>query len=254
LISGDAQKKFIGKPFTIMRGQFSIKDGDYEVKTVSSATPDPAYSRTAFSWGEMESKVEASCSSPPVYQFAAFVTGNTDLSATMTTKLLKANKDCKACVDLGQRDKCVIGRWIMDDESLASFLQLAWDNQTGPLITGDAIFEFLGNGQMKLTFQKMKIVVFYKVTQSTVIVNGTQGGTWSSSLGTMRSCPVNNSVMMDTTIRIFSPVDITTKHLIPGRADTTDFQFQCKGKTMTLSHPDAKVKGKTVVWHLSREQ
>ncbi|HOZ05679.1 MAG TPA: hypothetical protein PLS60_09870, partial [Arenimonas sp.] len=196
----------------------------------------------------------AACSSPPVYQYAAFVTGSKDLTENLKTKLLKSDKECKACSDLGQRDKCVIGRWIMDDESLASFLQLAWDNQTGPLITGDAIFEFLGNGQMKLTFQKLKIVVFYKVSQSTVIVNGTQSGTWSSTPGTMRSCPVSNTVMLDTTIRIFYPADITTKHMIPGQAETTDFQYQCKGNTMTLSHNDAKVKGKQVIWHLSREK
>jgi len=253
LISGDVQKKFIGKPFTIMRGQFTIKDGDYTVKTVSSTSPEPAYSRTAFQWGEMDKKVEASCSSPLAYQYAAFVTDGKDITETLTADLTKENKDCKACVNLGQRDKCVIGRWIMDDESLASFLKLAWDNQTGPLITGDAIFEFLDNGQMKLTFKKLKIVVFYQLTQSTVIANGIQSGKWSSSSGQLRSCPVSNTVMLDTTIRVFSPVDVTSKVMIPGQAETTDFQFQCKGNTMTLSHQDAKVKGKMVVWHLSRE-
>ena len=254
LISGSTEKKFTSKPFTIMRGQFTIKDGDYEVSTSSSAKPETAYSHTAFAWGAMDKEVEAACSSPPVYQYAAFVTGSKDLTENLKTKLLKSNKECKACSDLGQRDKCVIGRWIMDDESLASFLQLAWDNQTGPLITGDAIFEFLGNGQMKLTFQKLKIVVFYKVSQSTVIVNGIQSGTWSSTSGTMRSCPVSNTVMLDTTVRVFAPIDITTKHMIPGQAETTDFQYQCKGNTMTLSHNDAKVKGKQVIWHLSREK
>lgn len=253
LISGSVQKKLIGKPFTIMRGQFTIKDGDYTVKTVSATSPEPAYSRMAFQWGAMDKKVEASCASPPTYQYGAFVTANKDITETLTIDLVKTHKDCKACVDLGQRNKCVIGRWIMDDESLASFLKLAWDNQTGPLITGDAIFEFLDNGQMKLTFKKLKIVVFYQVTQSTVIANGIQSGTWSSSPGQLRSCPVNNTVMLDTTIRVFSPVDVTSKLMIPGQAETTDFQFQCKGNSMTLSHPDAKVKGKMVVWHLSRE-
>lgn len=253
-ISGNTQKKFVGKPFTIMRGQFTIKDGDYDVKTTSSAKPSAGYSHTAFSWGDMDEQVEASCSSPPVYQYAAFVTGSKDLTESMSTKLKKSNKDCKACTDLGQKDKCLIGRWIMDDESLASFLQIALDKDAHPDVSGDAIFEFLDNGQMKITFQQLKIVATNTESKSTVIGNGLQTGTWSSNPGILRSCPVTNTVMLDTTVQILKPIKFSTHVKIPGQAETTDFQFQCKGSTMTLSHPDAKIKGKLVVWHLSRQK
>ncbi|MGH8108158.1 MAG: hypothetical protein ACREO1_05500 [Arenimonas sp.] len=253
-ISGNTQKKFVGKPFTIMRGQFTITDGDYDVKTTSSGKPPAGYSHTAFSWGDMDDHVEASCSSPPVYQYAAFVTGNKDLTESMSTKLLKSNKDCKACTDLGQKDKCLIGRWVMDDESLASFLQIALDKDAHPDVSGDAIFEFLDNGQMKITFQQLKIVATNTESKSTVIGNGIQTGTWSSSPGTLRSCPVTNTVMLDTTVQILKPIKFSTHVKIPGQAETTDFQFQCKGSTMTLSHPDAKIKGKLVIWHLSRQK
>ncbi len=252
-ISGTVQKKFTGKAFTIMRGQFTIKDGDYDVTTTSSAKPAPAYSRTAFVWSEMDKHVETSCSSPPVYQYAAFVTGNKDVTDTMKTKLLKSNKECKACTDLGQRDKCLIGRWIMDDESLASFLHIALDKTASPTVSGDAIFEFLDNGQMKITMKELKIVATNAESKSTVIGNGIQTGTWSSNPGVFRSCPVTNTVMLDTTVQILKPIKFSTHVKIPGQAETTDFQFQCKGKTMTLSHPDAKMNGKLVIWHLSRE-
>lgn len=253
-ISGNAQKKFAGKPFTIMRGQFTIKDGDYDVKTSSNAKPATGYSHNAFVWGDMDDHVEASCSSPPVYQYAAFVTGNKDVTDTMTTKLLKSNKECKACTDMGQKDKCLIGRWIMDDESLASFLQIALDKDASPAVSGDAIFEFLDNGQMKITFQQLKIVATNAESKSTVIGNGIQTGTWSSNPGVLRSCPVTNTVMLDTTVQILKPIKFSTHLKIPGQAETTDFNFQCKGNTMTLSHPDAKIKNKLVIWHLSRQK
>lgn len=253
-ISGSTQKKFTGKAFTIMRGQFTIKDGDYDVSTSSSAKPEPGYSRSAFVWTEMDTHVEAACSSPPVYQYAAFVTGNKDVTETLKTKLLKSNKECKACVDLGQRDKCLIGRWIMDDKSLAAFLQIALDKTASPAVSGDAIFEFLDNGQMKITLQELKIIATNSESKSTIIANGVQTGTWSSNPGVMRSCPVTNTVMLDTTVQILKPIKFSTKVKIPGQAETTDFIFQCKGNTMTLSHPDAKMNGKLVIWHLSRQK
>lgn len=254
LISGTAEKKFTGKPFTIMRGQFTIKDGDYDVGTTSNAKPDIGYSHKAFVWGAMDDHVEASCSSPPAYQYAAFVTGNKDVNETLKTKLLKSNKECKACVDMGQSDKCLVGRWIMDDKSLASFLQIALEKDASPNVSGDAIFEFLDSGQMKITFQQLKIVATNTESKSTVIGNGIQTGTWSSKPGTMRSCPVTNTVMLDTTVQILKPIKFSTHVKIPGQAETTDFQFQCKGSTMTLSHPDAKIKGKLVIWHMSRQK
>lgn len=251
-ISGTTEKKFTGKPFTIMRGQFTIKDGDYDIATHSSAEPEPQFSKTQGPWKGMDASVEAACSSPPSYRYAAFITGNKELTTTVSAELTKSNKECTACADLGKRDKCLIGRWAMDDDSLASFFELAWDEKPGPLVLGDGVFEFRDNGQMTLTFDKLDITAFYKVSETKVVANGNQTGTWSSGPGTLRVCPVTDTVKFDVTVRIFYPKDFTTKQSVNSQAGNEDFQFNCSGNAMMMSHPSAKVNGKQVIWHLTK--
>lgn len=253
-IGGSAQKNYTGKPFTIMRAQFSFSGGDYEITTDSSHKIAPKFSRSFGPWKDIEPKIEAACSQPPAFRLGAFVVEDSELKLKMSVKKTKEEIDCKGCQDFGARDKCLVGRWIMDNEALAAFFQLAWDNQTGPIVIGDAILELRDNGKMALSFNKLKITTFYKVSETQIKANGAQTGTWSSKPGYMQMCPVTNTVQLDIMARIFYPADVTTNDSVKGSAQNDTYTFQCSGDEMTMSHPDAKVKGQQVIWHLSREK
>ncbi|BCW90844.1 hypothetical protein sos41_40200 [Alphaproteobacteria bacterium SO-S41] len=264
------------EPFTIdgdsVEVPFNKAPAQLEYKTllftngiyVMTGTGDLAWSQNKDSgeWGEIDPSDEIdACDEPVAIKVARFRT-TTYPSKIMTFRV--PGKECKPCITLPEKDKCLMGKWEFDQDAWLALLKSWTPSESASEfdgVGGDAYLLIDKNGEASWIYEDLEISFKTEKEMSqgntlkgsgTISLSGIDIDKWSSGSGKMATCKWQRGVSIKTTVDIEGVG--TTEFDDTGVSQNATFSYYCDANTLAIQYEGDVGEHDRPRWQLKRVQ
>lgn len=238
-VEDDAEMLLSSPGLAMQFDAVSIRKGEYMPLEFDGGTIAVSQrKRDASDWGGLPDKVgPEDCEGTDERLIVRMPTD--DSNAGMRIQF-KKTAPCEECVNSKERDKCLIGHWQLNEETMLTFLRArSEDGATYFPVLGTMVLVYDANGDSHLVAEGVTISAMQKSPPYLdallkVEMNGIDSGNWSAEGGKVTYCPKDTSITYTTTIEV--PGVAKTVRTIDGVMQTSVFSYQCSAGELHMTY------------------